>query len=162
MPYTPKQPCSQPGCPALVAHGRCDAHKAAARKSYDRERRDPTARRFYSSAMWLRARESQLNREPLCAVCRRNGITTSATLVHHRDGDVWNLKPENLQSLCIACHSTLEDLIRGGFDPKPKATPGGVKRYDSRPPPDRARTSLKDCTVSRNFHRAWMWAIEDL
>ena len=46
-----------------------------------------------------------LAEEPLCRECAKQGRTVPATEVDHIDGNVWNMSRENLQPLCLECHS---------------------------------------------------------
>lgn len=104
MGYKPLRPCRYPGCSTLVPSGYCDAHQPE-RRDYTREYHD-----WYSKRIWTRRlRPAQLLREPFCRECAKRGIRTRATDVDHIDpfnGD-WKkfTDPENLQSLCHACHS---------------------------------------------------------
>lgn len=115
MPYKPKRPCAQPGCPELVRGRYCDKHAREHAKyyakEYERTKRDPAAKKKYNAA-WDRIRAAFLNAHPLCEECRREGRLTPAALVHH-------VKPlseggthaaGNLMSLCGACHSRLHAL----------------------------------------------------
>lgn len=55
---------------------------------------------------WLsRARKL---RGPACDGCQR----ATRLQVHHADGNMTNLKPENLQTLCITCHKFLHDTAK--------------------------------------------------
>jgi 5-methylcytosine-specific restriction protein A len=64
-------------------------------------------RGWYKLARWKRKRAEQLQREPLCAMCRAVGRTVAASVADHvkpHRGDphlFWNGK---LQSLCPDCH----------------------------------------------------------
>ena len=57
--------------------------------------------------MWRRLRTMHLNREPMCRHCAQRGIVQAATMVDHivplNDGGTH--APDNLQSLCRACHN---------------------------------------------------------
>ncbi|RMG71918.1 MAG: HNH endonuclease [Chloroflexi bacterium] len=62
---------------------------------------------------WMRIREAQLKREPLCRICYKDGRLVAATEVDHivplcKGG---NDNRDNLQSLCCDCHKikTRED-----------------------------------------------------
>lgn len=99
-----KRPCAFPGCPELVSEGRyCEKHQKLYRQQQDRERGSAAARGY--DARWRRIREMVLREEPLCRECMRHGRVTPATDVHHIDGDVCNLRRENLEPLCHQCHS---------------------------------------------------------
>ena len=89
------RPCAAPGCAQLVDRGRCDKHKRA-----------PSSRRGYG-AQWRKLRRWHLAGEPLCVMCKDNGIATQAEIVDHIrpisfGGDP--LAVDNLQSLCRKCH----------------------------------------------------------
>lgn len=64
---------------------------------------------FYHTALWRVARGKRLEKDHhQCQRCRRHGIYTRATTVHHvqhlRDVPELALDQENLESLCSACH----------------------------------------------------------
>ena len=68
------------------------------------------------STQWRAIRERKLSEDPLCERCYKKTLAPNvrlvvpAVLVHHIDGDELNIEPENLESLCTACH---EDEHRG-------------------------------------------------
>jgi 5-methylcytosine-specific restriction enzyme A len=69
-----------------------------------------SARSFYSSKRWNRARKKVLARDNyLCQRCYKKGLLTPAEVVHHIDhlrkapGKV--LDESNLISVCSACHN---------------------------------------------------------
>ena len=75
-------------------------------------------RALRSSARWQRVRAMKLNQDPLCEVCKLDGIIQEAEQVHHRIGleknielafDLWNL-----ESVCTACHANIEQAVRQG------------------------------------------------
>lgn len=73
-----------------------------------------TYHRLLATSAWRRLRRAQLEREPFCADCRREGVLTPAQEVHHalpvageRDPQRMRrlaLDPMNLVSLCRECH----------------------------------------------------------
>jgi 5-methylcytosine-specific restriction protein A len=69
-----------------------------------KQRQDSRALTTYSK-QWRAIRERVLYEEPLCRVCRANGLITAATQVDHIDEDAHNNSRDNLQSLCASCHS---------------------------------------------------------
>jgi len=125
MPFKPKKPCSYPGCPELIQAGErfCTKHKKEDRKQYEDQRGSSTQRGY--GAKWQKIRTMKLNIDPLCAECLRNGRTRVATQVHHKDGNVRNNSLENLESLCLECHSRItakEGKRWGGGDKISAAT----------------------------------------
>jgi len=77
-------------------------------------------RQWYQLEVWRRRRRLQLQQEPLCAICLRQGITRVATIADHlaRHGGDWNqFRLGPLQSLCESCHNREKRGIeRRGFD----------------------------------------------
>lgn len=63
---------------------------------------------LYNTARWKRLRHHQLRTHPLCAMCRDQGRLTPASVADHKTphkGDTTLFyDPDNLQSLCKACH----------------------------------------------------------
>jgi 5-methylcytosine-specific restriction protein A len=108
MPYKPKRPCSQSGCPRLTDGRYCEAHAKEAAKQYELHQRDPGTNKRYGSS-WRKARKAFLDEHPLCELCRHQGRTTPATVAHHikaaRDGG--SDEAGNLMALCASCHSSL-------------------------------------------------------
>ncbi|MBO8158841.1 HNH endonuclease signature motif containing protein [Thermosyntropha sp.] len=99
-----KRPCAYPGCPELVSTGRyCEKHQKQYWRQQD-EKRGSAASRGYD-VRWRRIREMVLKEEPLCRECMRQGRVTPATDVHHVNGDVRDVRRENLEPLCHSCHS---------------------------------------------------------
>ena len=70
--------------------------------------RDHAAKRGYNYR-WQRFRLTFLQTHPLCAECRRQGIVTEATELHHLDGlgplGARGYDENNLEQLCKTCHS---------------------------------------------------------
>ena len=70
-------------------------------------------RRLYKTARWLRLRDAQLAREPLCRFHAERGETVPADTVDHvipHRGDEALFFAGELQSLCKACH----DVVKQG------------------------------------------------
>jgi 5-methylcytosine-specific restriction protein A len=119
MPYAPKRPCAQPGCPALVAAGAryCEPHQRAERVRVD-ERRESASARGYDRH-WQKARAAYLAANPLCVRCLEQGRTTAAALVDHiipHKGDpalFWDM--ENWMALCTPHHASKSAKEDGGF-----------------------------------------------
>ena len=77
---------------------------------YDKYKRNKEAKKFYNSTAWRKCREYVLKRDNyLCQRCLRKGIIQAADVVHHKehleDNPAKALDPENLESLCDACHN---------------------------------------------------------
>jgi len=104
MPTAALKPCSYPGCPTLVGHGRCDQHAEAPRPVY---KRDAERQRLYDRK-WQMRRRLQLSRHPWCADCLAQGIYTPALDVHHvtpHRGNPTLFITSPLESLCHSCHT---------------------------------------------------------
>lgn len=75
---------------------------------------------MYKTKTWRDLRWVHLSRNPLCAVCLEQGRTTAATVVHHltphRGRWLYFVSPDNLQSVCEACHNAeLQFIERRGY-----------------------------------------------
>lgn len=100
MPNRPLHECNHPGCHVLVqGKGNCQKHRRAS-----------STKRGYGGKRWLAFRKVQLEREPLCRECLREGRTVAATDVDHvtpiegpADPRFYDL--ECVQSLCHSCHA---------------------------------------------------------
>ena len=70
---------------------------------------------LYSTSRWQRTRMAQLKREPLCRMCRSDGVVSAAVLVDHireiSDGGAVH-DHANLQSLCCKCHARKTEIER--------------------------------------------------
>jgi 5-methylcytosine-specific restriction protein A len=106
MPYKPKKPCAQPGCPKLTSARFCPAHAKRDAREYEQYRRDTDTRRRYGRA-WKRIRDRYIAAHPLCEQCDAAGRITPAQEVHHivplSDGGTH--AEDNLMALCTSCHS---------------------------------------------------------
>ena len=104
IPHTPKVPCKQTGCAALVEPGKqyCEKHLPL-----HPEVTRSAGKRGYGSR-WQRESKQFLQSHPLCAECMKQGRYTKATVVDHikpHRGDpklFWDRT--NWQSLCKPCH----------------------------------------------------------
>ena len=113
MPWKPKKPCKHPGCPNLTDGSYCEAHeraaKAEAARAYNQNSRDKELQGFYNSPAWRRLRKLKLQRNPVCEICYAAGRVTGAVIVDHiravRDCPEDRLSMDNLQSVCLSCHS---------------------------------------------------------
>ena len=108
MPTKPMKPCAHHGC-ALLTHERfCPDHAKQEAQRYNRYERDPGTSKRYGRS-WAKIRAAFLRANPLCDLCRADGIVRPAEMVHHKrkltDGgsNDWS----NLQPLCQSCHSKL-------------------------------------------------------
>ena len=107
--------CAEPGCPELVAAGRCPVHA----RELERARGSTDARGY--TKRWRRRSSLFRARYPLCGMrpngrapvmseCFATGRVTLATVVDHvvpHRGDharFWD-ELENWQALCGACHA---------------------------------------------------------
>lgn len=107
------KPCAFPGCPAVLAKGvrYCADHKQRGVASDD-QHRPGSAQRGYNTR-WHKLRNATLAAQPLCYRCQELGLTTPATLVHHKDSNPFNSRAENLLSLCRSCHTLIHNGERG-------------------------------------------------
>ena len=102
MPSKPKHPCNKIGCPNLTTERFCEVHAAQYQKEIDSKRGTSTQRGYGVNHRKLR--KIVLSEEPLCRHCAERGKTTPATDMDHIDGNVYNLRRDNLQGLCGSCH----------------------------------------------------------
>jgi len=79
------------------------------KKKYRVHRKDRQGkhRRQYNtgSTVWRRIREQQLTKQPFCVDCSTDEALVPANTVDHIDGNAWNNSMDNLQSMCVSCHS---------------------------------------------------------
>ena len=106
MAIAAKRVCSHPGCTAIADGSRCPKHPAKAWQSTTTTRQE----RGYGKA-WDRIRASILLRDSwTCQVCSR--VATDVDHIRNKargGGD----DPDNLQSLCKACHKAKTTKERG-------------------------------------------------
>lgn len=74
----------------------------------------------YKSRRWLAKRKAILSRDrSQCRECRRFGIATEASVVHHvypvEDFPEYGWEGWNLISLCAACHNAMHDRESGAL-----------------------------------------------
>ena len=106
------------GCHALAIQGssRCEQHTKSKNQAAEQRRTRYTG---YKTSRWQYMRLQQLQREPLCAICRANGDYVSATVADHikpHKGDARLFyDADNLQSLCKQCHDRKTATEDGGF-----------------------------------------------
>lgn len=114
MPTKPLRPCRQPGCPALVKSGYCEAHKRRAKGSERPWRTSigSASSRGYGSE-WRALRVQVLQRDSWCRVCGVAPATHVDHVVPKARGGSDQMC--NLQGLCQACHTnkTAQDSAQG-------------------------------------------------
>jgi 5-methylcytosine-specific restriction endonuclease McrA len=80
-------------------------------RDYNRNRRDPALLDLYGRAPWKRFREWVRRTRVLCERCRAEGRLVEGTEVHHkvdpRDDTSLTYAPENVELLCVSCHSRI-------------------------------------------------------
>ncbi|TDD88367.1 holin [Actinomadura rubrisoli] len=105
--------CSTPGCPTLVAQGRCEPCKAKAEK-----RRGTSAQRGYGRRHRDRFRKGVLDKNPVCVICRN----APSTVADHYPLDRRQLVAKSLdpddpiygRGLCAPCDSAQTALRQPG------------------------------------------------
>jgi 5-methylcytosine-specific restriction protein A len=105
---------------------------------YDKYKRNKEAKKFYNSAAWRKCREYVLKRDNyLCQRCLRRGVIEPADAVHHKEHLQDHLEkaldPENLESLCNACHN--EEHPEKGQKAKAEKKPRKVRIIKSKASP---------------------------
>ena len=103
--------CSHPRCSAIVRTKYCDEHKHI-QSDVLRDTRGTTSEQGYGTT-WQKVRKIHLFKNPLCEVCKQQGIVKPANEVHHKNAlrNGGTNEVDNLQSLCKSCHSK---RTRGG------------------------------------------------
>lgn len=86
---------------------------------------------FYKRAVWKRARDAKLRRDPLCQACLYVGVQREADHVDHAvpiaaGGAL--LDDAQLVSLCLPCHSRKTLLERQG-KPAPPVAPSAERTF---------------------------------
>ena len=121
MPLT--KLCARCGAVIPIGQRYCTACQAKSQnnaRQYDRRIRDKRSAAFYKSAEWMRIRDFCLHRDGyMCQECRKKGVVTAATEVHHivplrHD---WSMRADasNLVSLCHKHHMEVERKTRRGM-----------------------------------------------
>lgn len=114
--------CSTPGCPELVAQGRCDDCRSAAD-----QRRGTRQQRGYGRAHTNRFRPGVLRKDPLC-VCTDEGhghgpqCLTPSTVADHWprsrrdlvDAGMDANDPQHGRGLCASCHNQHTSVAQPG------------------------------------------------
>ena len=107
MPQRPKRACNWRGCHGftITKHRFCEIHRKQAQNEYVRK---TDWHKLYNSR-WRKVRIQYLRQNPLCVMCKKDGVLKAATEVDHIEphkGDAqkfWN--QDNWQGLCKQCHS---------------------------------------------------------
>lgn len=93
----------------LYSTKKCTKCTASYNKNYEITQRDHATKAIYKTSKWQRVRMIALIRDNfLCVECKKNGIDTPATEVHHvveisvSPELAYNL--DNLASICRKCH----------------------------------------------------------
>jgi len=80
--------------------------------------------KWYGLGIWKKLRLQQLTKEPLCHMCKSEGVIKPAKVANHtkaHKGD-WSLftDPNNLDSLCERHHNADQQSLEKGGSPKMK------------------------------------------
>ncbi|WP_078392089.1 HNH endonuclease [Shouchella patagoniensis] len=121
MPPKPLRSCKAPACGKLTREKYCEDHEHLTEKDkrdkwiqYDKTKRyteeNKSYNAFYKSPQWIGMREAVKRRDKgLCVKCQMQKRLVPMAIVDHIRPlkDDWSLRlnPENLQSLCHACHN---------------------------------------------------------
>lgn len=121
MPPKPLRKCKAPACGKLTRDKYCEDHEHLIEKDkrekwiqYDRTKRyaedNKSYHAFYKSPQWIGMREAVKRRDHgLCVKCKSQNRLVPMDVVDHiiplKDDWSLRLNPENLQSLCHACHN---------------------------------------------------------
>ncbi len=103
--------CPHAGCRELIQNHTsfCEKHTTT-RKAKRNIQSTTVNREFYNSTEWRELSRTHRIKNPLCEHCLILGILTPVTLVDHiieiEDDPTQKLNPQNLQSLCHACHNS--------------------------------------------------------
>jgi len=86
------------------------------------KQRNNRSSKYYSNGKWKHLREYIMSLHPVCYNCKKHGIITPATEVHHcvpflsgkDDTEKWSLFLDisNLVPLCGYCHKEIHNLMR--------------------------------------------------
>lgn len=96
MPWAPRKPCLEPGCPALVDRGRCASHQQT-KKPWQ-----GGAGGLGYGRQWRKLRAQVLEEEPFCRLCGAPGVEVDHIIGRARGGTD---DRSNLRGLCHSCHA---------------------------------------------------------
>ncbi|ANZ35542.1 hypothetical protein BBK82_05060 [Lentzea guizhouensis] len=109
MPSRARRRCTASGCPGFAGtSGRCEQHEIPRPRPQPKPRPSSTALGY--DYRWRKKSEAYLRANPTCVACGRPSQHTD-----HIDGDRTNWEPDNLQPLCLSCHSRKTATHDGGF-----------------------------------------------
>lgn len=111
MPYRAPHLCNWVGCNKSTQSRFCEEHQ----KLYWEKDNENRKNDHHYVSSWARLSKMILSEEPLCRMCKAEGITRLARCVDHIDGDSMNNDRDNLQPLCWSHHSSKTVLENGGF-----------------------------------------------
>ena len=117
MPIKAYKQCRDQPCKELVQSPatRCTKHNKERNNKYSKTFTASSNQSFYSSPAWKSTRRIHIETYPYCCICLIGGVRTIAKHVDHiierKDRPDLAFEPSNLQSLCVAHHSskTLKD-----------------------------------------------------
>jgi 5-methylcytosine-specific restriction endonuclease McrA len=93
------------------------------------KKREPAINKYkyqkiYQDPRWKRIRRLKFQMDPLCEICKSQGVTNVTEEIHHiipfqSESDQAEIERlafdlSNTQSLCVKHHKTLDNLIRKG------------------------------------------------
>jgi len=114
MPNRPLIKCRKVGCNTLLSKsGYCSKHERTPWKLLDNKKTAESCD-FYHSTQWGKVSKRHREEEPLCRLCKEQGLIVPAALVHHEpEREVLIARGDSpyddkyLVSLCLACHNRI-------------------------------------------------------
>jgi 5-methylcytosine-specific restriction enzyme A len=100
-----------PRCRKRVPPGRCNFCEQK-RQQVHNATRDKSDKAWYDSPAWEYIRTIQLAKFPWCEVCNKLAKHVDHIIPRKKGGSD---EPDNLQSLCLPCHSRKTAKEDGGF-----------------------------------------------
>lgn len=87
---------------------------------------EPEYKRWYKTSRWQKLRNRQLQKEPVCAMCKPRIVVASVCdHIDQHKGDEAKFWEGPFQSLCSTCHNSDKQRIEKGGKPKPRIGPDG-------------------------------------
>lgn len=104
-----KKLCNKHGFYNALESNSCPKCRKESNKTYDTTLRASDRKKIYNSAKWKQVRELAILRDEfLCVECKKLGIETIATEVHHiielAEDITKAYDLDNLESICHSCH----------------------------------------------------------